>query len=350
MNHASQVLAFGLGSHETAGSWSAIDRFLQTRSALSLPPFSMNNQSFSQGSLGNLSDNCEKALTHDILRKRKELLEAAASTIMETITLPASIASLFSLSGRTAIVTGGTGSLGYAMTLALAEAGADIVSIERSPKSSLASQNLQQAVEQTGRSFTAEACDMSDSASVRAAFARLWTRGVVPDVLLNGAGIQRRGPAESLTDADIDAVLDINLKATFIACQEFAKRSFDLGRPGKIINIGSLTSYSGGTTISPYIASKGGVLQLTKALSCEWAARGIQVNCICPGYFRTPLTEQYFVEPQYEQFKDYILSRTPAGRWGQPEDLRGVVVFLAGRASDFVTGTSVVVDGGYLGR
>lgn len=269
---------------------------------------------------------------------------------MDTVTLPASIASLFALTGKTAIVTGGTGSLGHAMTLALAEAGADIVSIERSPESSSASKDLHQAVEKAGRTFTAEACDMSDSAAIRATFARLWERGIVPDILLNGAGIQRRGPAESLSDADIDAVFSTNLKATFVTCQEFAKRLFALDRPGKIINIGSITSFNGATTISPYTATKGGVLQLTKALSCEWAPRGIQVNCICPGYFRTPLTEQYFTEPQYKEFKDYILSRTPAGRWGQPDDLKGAVVFLAGKASDYVTGSSNVVDGGYLAR
>lgn len=129
-----------------------------------------------------------------------------------------------------------------------------------------------------------------------------------------------------------------------------AKKLLSLDRPGKIINVASIISFISSTTISPYAATKGGVLQATKAFSSEWASKGIQVNCICPGYFKTPLTEQYQTDPQYKDFNSYILSRTPAGRWGEPADLRGTVIFLASKASDYVSGTSVVVDGGMIAK
>jgi len=145
-------------------------------------------------------------------------------------------------------------------------------------------------------------------------------------------------------------VININLKATYIAGQEFGKKLLSLQRPGKIINIASIISYIANYNISPYAASKGAVLQTTKAFSNEWASKGIQVNCICPGYMRTALTEQYTTDPKYKDYNDYIIGRTPAGRWGNPEDLKGAVIFLASSASDFVTGTSIVVDGGILGK
>jgi 2-dehydro-3-deoxy-D-gluconate 5-dehydrogenase len=170
-------------------------------------------------------------------------------------------------------------------------------------------------------------------------------------------------------------VLNINLKATYIAGQEFGKKLLSLQRPGKIINIASIISYIANYNISPYAASKGAVLQTTKAFSNEWASKGIQVNCICPvstqfpfpyvsvclppcllitthikGYIKTALTAQYSTDPQYKDYNDYIIGRTPAGRWGNPEDLKGAVIFLASSASDFVTGTSIVVDGGILAK
>jgi 2-deoxy-D-gluconate 3-dehydrogenase len=168
-------------------------------------------------------------------------------------------------------------------------------------------------------------------------------------------------------------VLNINLKATFIAGQEFGKRLISLKRPGKIINIASIISYIANYDISPYAASKGGVLQTTKAFSNEWASKGINVNCICPGYvvyafveseatgfilylltnpryMKTAMTTQYTTDPKYKDYNDYIIGRTPAARWGDPEDLKGAVIFLASPASDFVTGTSIVVDGGILAK
>ncbi|SMR61814.1 unnamed protein product [Zymoseptoria tritici ST99CH_1A5] len=257
------------------------------------------------------------------------------------------ISTLFSLSGKTAIVTGGTGGLGLAMTIALASGGADIISIEL--PSDPGSEALKSAVGQTSRNFKSYHCDVRDPKSLRGIYQTIWNDGVKADILLNCAGVQRRAEAEDFTDEDIELVLDVNLKAILISCQEFAKPLLKEGRPGKIINIASIISFIGGKNITPYAASKGGVMQLTKAFSNEWAGRGIQVNSIHPGYFRTPLTEQYSTDPKYKDFNDYIMSRTPAKRWGEPKDLAGAVIFLASPASDYVSGTGTVVDGGFMG-
>ncbi|KAF2166060.1 hypothetical protein M409DRAFT_55404 [Zasmidium cellare ATCC 36951] len=257
-------------------------------------------------------------------------------------------AKLFSLAGKTAIVTGGTGGLGTAMTTALASGGADIVSIE--VENDPNHQVMVDAVAKAGRKLSTYICDVRDPKALRATYQKLWSDGVEGDILLNCAGVQRRNEAEDFTDEEIEAVLDINLKATLVSCQEFAKPLLEDGRPGKVINIASIISYIGGKNITPYAGSKGGVLQITKAFSNEWAAKGIQVNCICPGYFHTPLTEQYQTDPKYKAFNDYVMMRTPAKRWGEPVDLSGAVIFLASGASDYVSGTSIVVDGGWLGN
>lgn len=188
---------------------------------------------------------------------------------------------LFTLSGKTAIVTGGTGGLGLDMTVALAEAGADIVSIQlaNDPRADL----LSQACKSAGRKLTVFECDVADSKSLRECFARIWEAGVTPDILLNCAGINRRGKVEDLSDEDIDAVFAINLKASYVAAQELGKRLLHLNRPGKIINVASIISFIANINISAYACTKGGVLQMTKAFSNEWASKGIQVNCICPG-------------------------------------------------------------------
>jgi len=263
-------------------------------------------------------------------------------------TAPTTVAHLFSLTGKTAIVLGGTGGLGQVMTLALAEAGTDIVSIEL--PNDAQSGKLEEGIKQLGRKYSKFDCNVADAKSLRSTFAKIWDSGIVPDILLNSAGIQRRGKAEEISDEDLDDVININLKATYIAGQEFGKRLLSLNRPGKIINIASIISYIANYNISPYAASKGAVLLTTKAFSNEWASKGIQVNCICPGYMKTALTEQYTTDPQYKDYNDYIIGRTPAGRWGNPEDLKGAVIFLASSASDFVTGTSIVVDGGILAK
>ncbi|KAL4893055.1 hypothetical protein BDV59DRAFT_207899 [Aspergillus ambiguus] len=255
------------------------------------------------------------------------------------------LTSLFSLKGKCAVVTGATGGLGLEMTLSLAKAGADIVAItlQNDPRLDI----LREGVKGAGQKMQVFETDVADTNSLRRTFKQIWESGITPDILLNCAGINRRGNAEDLTDEEIDAVFSTNLKGSFIAAQEVGRRMLKLDRPGKIINVASIISFIGGTRISAYAATKGGVLQMTKALSNEWAGKGIQVNCICPGYCATPLTVEYTKDPAKN---DYVIQETPAGRWGLPEDFRGVVVFLASSASNFVTGTSVVVDGGIIAK
>ncbi|KAJ5736042.1 uncharacterized protein N7483_001167 [Penicillium malachiteum] len=247
---------------------------------------------------------------------------------------------LFSIRDKTAICTGVTGGIGQELCLTLAQAGANIVSIQlvddpNGPK-------LRAAVEALGRSFSAFECDICDSKALRETFGKIWRNEIQPDILLNCAGVNRRGKVEDLTDEDIDVVLGTNLKASYVAAQEFGRQLIALERPGKIVNIGSMLCFLGMYNVSAYAASKGGVLQMTKAFSNEWASKGIQVNCICPGYLKTPMTKKIVDDPEYSS---YIMTRTPARRWGEPKDLRGALIFLASPASDFVTGTSIVVDG-----
>ena len=191
------------------------------------------------------------------------------------------ISKLFSLHGKTAIVTGGTGGLGTAMTLALASAGADIVSIEllNDPNSPA----TEAGVKSCGRTIRQYHCDVKDPKALRSCYQKIWAEGVEADILLNCAGVQRRNEAVDFTDEEIELVLDINIKATLVSCQEFAKPLLAAGRTGKIINIASIISFIGGVNITPYAASKGAVLQVTKAISNEWAGKGINCNCIHPG-------------------------------------------------------------------
>lgn len=215
-------------------------------------------------------------------------------------TAPQLITDLFSLEGLTAIVTGGTGGLGQAMALALAEGGADIISIEMPSDPNSAS--LAEAVRLAGRVLTKFECDVGNSKALRSTFEDIWKAGFEADILLNCAGIQRRSPAEEFDDETIDEVFNVNLKATFVACQEFAKRVLPRTTKGegraKIINIGSIISFVGGNNIGAYAATKGGVLQCSKSFSSEWASKGINVNVICPGYYKTEMTRQYSEDPK----------------------------------------------------
>ncbi|KAK5045420.1 hypothetical protein LTR84_009284 [Exophiala bonariae] len=220
---------------------------------------------------------------------------------------------LFSLDGKTAICTGATGGLGSELCLSLAEAGAHIISIQI--PGDAGGLRLAELIKSTGRKFQSLECDLKSAPSLRSVFNKLWTQGVEPDILLNCAGLNIRGPIQDMQDDDIDLIFAINLKATYVAAQEFGRRLLSLQRPGKIINIASLTSFIGMYNVS--------------------------------AYFKTPLTTNLVQDAEYN---DFILKRTPAGRWGEPPDLRGALVFLASAASDFVTGTSIVVDGGMLGK
>ncbi|KAG4443992.1 hypothetical protein IFR05_000539 [Cadophora sp. M221] len=252
---------------------------------------------------------------------------------------------LFSLKGKTVIATGATGGLGTEMCLSLAEAGANIVALLLpGDKATPALSNL---VTETGRSFTSFECDVSNTSAVREVFSKIWSCSIAPDILLNCAGLNRRHPIVDMTDADIDLIFALNLKGVYVASQEFGRRLIALNRPGKIVNIASITSFIANVNVSAYATSKGGVLQMTKAFSNEWASKNIQVNCICPGYFKTPLTQELVNNPEFDSS---VLDRTPAGRWGEPDDLRGAVLFLASQASNYVSGASIVVDGGMLGK
>lgn len=247
----------------------------------------------------------------------------------------------FSLAGRTALVTGCRRGIGRAITVALARAGADIVGVSRQlePKS-----EVENAVLSTGRQFTGHQVDLSDKAAVENLLHA--TEHVVIDILVNNAGIIRREPAVTHSDADWNDVLTVNLTVPFLLARGIGKGMLARGG-GKIIFIASLLSFQGGLTVPGYAASKGGVGQLTKALANEWAAKGVNVNAIAPGYIATDNTAPLQLDAKRNSA---ILDRIPAGRWGMPEDIAGAAVFLASRASDYVHGAILTVDGGWMGR
>ncbi|KAL2219016.1 putative 2-deoxy-D-gluconate 3-dehydrogenase [Thermoascus aurantiacus ATCC 26904] len=259
------------------------------------------------------------------------------------------LATLFSLAGRTALVTGGTRGIGAAMAVALAEAGADIVLVQRDP----ANDATKRQIEALGRKVSVYKADLSRKEDVSGLVARVLADGHDVDILLNCAGIQRRHPSHVFPDGEWDEVLQTNLTAVFTLCRDVG--AYMLSRPpdpvshlrGTIINIASLTSFQGGITVPAYAAAKGGVAQLTKALSNEWAGRGVTVNAVAPGYVATEMNAALLED---EERKRAILERIPAGRWGTPGDFRGVVVWLAGRGAAYVSGQVVTVDGGWMGR
>jgi len=253
-----------------------------------------------------------------------------------------SVLKLFDLSGRKALVTGGSYGLGRAMAEALLEAGADLGLIDVSDKLADAARELSAS----GRKVIGIRADLSDRRDRVRGFEEFIKNFGTIDILVNNAGIQRRHPAEKFPLEDWDKVIEINLTATFELCQ-LAGRIMLAKGSGKIINVASLLSFTGGLTVPAYAASKGGIAQLTKALSNEWAAKGVNVNAIAPGYMDTPLNTALIADPVRNR---QILDRIPAGRWGQPQDLKGAAVFLASRASDYVHGAILVVDGGFLGR
>ncbi|GES57054.1 2-deoxy-D-gluconate 3-dehydrogenase [Aspergillus terreus] len=228
------------------------------------------------------------------------------------------------------------------MTLSLAKSGAKIVAITLPNDPRL--DTFREGIKNAGQKLSVFEADVADTTSLRHTFKQMWETGITPDILLNCAGINRGGNAEDLTDEDIDAVFSTNLKGSSIAAQEVGRPMLELNQ---IINVASIISFIGGTRISASAATKGGILQMTKALSNGWAGKGIQVNCICPGYCATPLTLEYTCD---KVKNEYVIQETPAGRWGLPEDFRGVVVFLASSASNLVTGTSIVVDGGLIAK
>ncbi|KAL2220793.1 putative 2-deoxy-D-gluconate 3-dehydrogenase [Thermoascus aurantiacus ATCC 26904] len=262
-----------------------------------------------------------------------------------------SVLSLFSLSGKTALVTGGTRGIGKAMAIALAEAGADIVLVQRDESNTATRDEI---VNRIGRKVWIHVAELSNREQVKGIIPALQKQGIKPDILLNCAGIQRRHPSEKFPDEDWDEVIQVNLTSVFTLCRDFGAyllardaSEFPTGRRGTIINVASLLSFQGGITVPAYAASKGGVAQLTKALSNEWTAKGITVNAIAPGYIDTDMNVALINDANRNAS---IMARIPAGRWGKPEDFKGVVVFLASEASNYVSGEVICVDGGWMGR
>ena len=252
-----------------------------------------------------------------------------------------SAAEWFDLGGRIAVVTGARRGIGRGVAMGLAQAGADLVVAGRA-----AADDLTADVERLGRRCLAVEADLADPAQVDRVIPRAVEAFGRVDILVNNAGTATRGPALDVTRDDWHRVLQVNLHAVFSLCQAAARDMLPRGR-GKIINIASLMSFQGGINIAGYTASKGAVAQLTKLLANEWAAHGINVNAIAPGYIATDLTRPLREDPVRGPA---ILARIPAGRWGRPDDLAGAAVFLASAASDYVHGHLLVVDGGWLAR
>jgi 2-deoxy-D-gluconate 3-dehydrogenase len=249
----------------------------------------------------------------------------------------------FSLKGRAAIVTGAGTGLGQAMSLALAEAGADILGVYHER----AVEDTAEQVRRLGRKFVAQQADLGSTAPIPGIIAAAVDAFGRLDILVNNAGIIRRAPSLEFTEKDWDAVMNVNLKSVFFLCQAAARQFLKQKSGGRIINIASLLSFQGGILIPSYTSSKSGLRGLTQLLANEWAAQGINVNAIAPGYMATSNTEPLRRDPARAPA---ILARIPAGRWGMPADLQGAVVFLASDASAYVNGFTLAVDGGWLGR
>ena len=245
----------------------------------------------------------------------------------------------FRLDGKIAVVTGGTKGIGRIIALALAEAGADIVVVSRSPHT-----DIEKVILDLGRRYLHHPADFTK---------REQTKNVIPavvkkmgnlDILVNNAGIIRRSPAVEHTQEDWDDTIESDLTATFILSQAAGRVMLKKGM-GKIINIASVLSFQGGVNVTAYTAAKHGVVGLTKALANDWASKGVNVNAIAPSFFITSLTEAIQNDPDRSKS---ITARTPAGRWGTPEDIAGTAVFLASSASDFIHGVVLPVDGGWM--
>lgn len=247
----------------------------------------------------------------------------------------------FDLSGRTALVTGSSRGLGRAIAEGLAKAGARII------LNGVDAARLEQAaieMRDPGYEVLTAAFDVTNEEAIQAAFSQLDAAGVDVDILVNNAGMQFRKPMVELATADWQRVIDTNLTSAFVIGREAAKRMLPRGR-GKVINIGSLTSELARATVAPYTVAKGGIKMLTKAMAAEWGEHGIQANAIGPGYMITDMNEALINNPQFD---GWVKSRTPARRWGRPDELAGTAVYLASSAADYVNGQIIYVDGGMI--
>jgi 2-deoxy-D-gluconate 3-dehydrogenase len=248
---------------------------------------------------------------------------------------------LFDLSGRVAVVTGGNGGIGLGMAEGLAAAGATIVVAARNPEKS---ERAVAALTASGARSGFIALDVADPSSCRDLVHETVERFGRLDILVNNAGMSIRKPPQDYAIPEWQTVIDTNLTGAFV-CAQAAYAPMKAQGGGKIINIGSMMSIFGGAYAAPYSTSKGGLVQLTKSLATAWAKDNIQVNAVLPGWIDTELTQD--ARAQVAGLNERVLNRTPAGRWGVPEDLAGIAVFLAASASDFVTGAAIPVDGGY---
>lgn len=251
---------------------------------------------------------------------------------------------MFDLTGKKAIVTGGTRGLGRGIAEGLMEAGCEALIIGSGPSAAAAAEDFRKK----GFCCHGLAVDLSDRAARRQGFEKaVEMLGGRLDILINCAGIQRRHFCEEFPIGDWDEVLEVNLTATFDLCQMAGRQFIAQGSGGKIVNMASMLTFFGGYTVPAYAASKGGVAQLTKALANEWAGKGINVNAVAPGYMATEMNTALMNDPGRST---EILARIPAHRWGTPEDMKGVCIFLSSEASDYISGAVIPCDGGYLGR
>jgi len=248
---------------------------------------------------------------------------------------------LFSLEGRTALVTGASRGIGFAIARALGNAGAALILNGRSQATL---ENAAQQLRESGVAASISVFDVTDPAAATAAVNALEASGVQIDILVNNAGIQRRAPLDTFDDNDWRELMATNVDSVYFVSKAVAPHMIARGQ-GKIINVGSVQCELARPGIAPYTASKGAVKNLTKGMCADWARHGLQINAIGPGYFDTPLNKALVEDPVFDE---WLRKRTPAGRWGDLEDLHGAAVFLASRASDFVNGQTIYVDGGIL--
>ena len=249
--------------------------------------------------------------------------------------------SAFSLAGKRILVTGANTGIGQGIAVAVAKAGGAVIGVGRSAMDETAAK-----VSAEGASFAAVNCDLGDHAAAAKMLHDAWAKGPI-DGLVNNAGIIRRADAVAFSEEDWDDVMDVNLKTLFFLCQAFGDRVLEAGRMGRVVNIASVLSFQGGIRVASYTASKHGVLGITRLLACEWAAKGINVNAIAPGYVVSNNTEALRNDPDRSAA---ILGRIPAGRWGAPSDIGDAAVFLLAPASQYMHGATIAVDGGWLAR
>tara|TARA_R110002124_G_scaffold114535_29_gene269517 strand:+ start:16374 stop:17138 length:765 start_codon:yes stop_codon:yes gene_type:complete len=250
--------------------------------------------------------------------------------------------SAFSLEGKTVMITGANTGIGQGIAASVGRAGGRVIGVGRSEMSETAA-----LLAGIGAPFVALETDLGSTQAAQAMFEQAWEKHGPIDGLVNNAGIIKRADAVDFTEADWDQVMDINLKSMFFLCQSMGRKALAAGRGARIVNVASMLSFQGGIRVASYTASKSGVLGITRLLANEWAGRGINVNSIAPGYIETNNTEALRADPDRSAS---ILARIPVGRWGVPSDIGDAAVFLLSRASNYMHGAVIPVDGGWLAR